>query len=494
MQRLKLMAGLVLAVSLLAGGGLADTLVVVGTVADDQQAGIEGAVVTVTLGTGPEARMEFDTTDANGDYEIVTVYGGGGGSVGILTIVGAADGYVDATELVPVSWDVRDDVPDTVTQDLELIEGQQQSGDSLYVSGLVEDDASDPVEGATVTVTILSMSGTQTAEAATASDGTYEIAMVNESGSRDILVEADADGYMSDQSNATIADPADGTPDEITRNFVLNPIVLDTTYVVGEILDYDGDAQLEGAQVVVSYIAGGVDGETVSDTATTLVDGSFSLEVVSEFALQSIAFSVELAGYASESGNQGVVNDTADIGTIRLVAYTTSDTVDYQVTGVVSDENGDEMQGVELVVTISAGSELIAEDTVMTNRWGRYTVNGRAEYQDGDITVTVTGTVDNYEAIDENVTVASSTSDIVVDITLVPETSVIGIAARRVATGAAGRVSVYSISGRLLDVIENGRLDEATLSSVSKTFGVQPLIMRLQDGSSMRTGMVVPAH
>ncbi len=72
----------------------------------------------------------------------------------------------------------------------------------------------------------------------TAADGTYEIAAVNLNSAPQAVIEAEAVGYVSDQATVQIANPDDGTADNLTRDFSLDVApVGDSLYVSGTVDD-----------------------------------------------------------------------------------------------------------------------------------------------------------------------------------------------------------------------------------------------------------------
>ncbi len=477
----------------LSGMAMADALNVNGMVADDQGDPIENAVVTVSFGMGGGGTQVADTTGADGAYDINTTFGGGMGGMGLVQISAAAAGFITMSEFAQVA-NATDGAPDTVSQDFALTPGQQPTGDSLYVSGTVTDADQDPLEGATVTVTLLTMTGTLSAQAATGAQGTYEVAMRNESGVNTAIVEASADGYVSSQVQVHIGNPDDGEPDTVTRDFALEAIVYDTLTVVGRVLDSATQESLEGALVVVSYWTGGFGGEEIADSIQTGADGRFSLDMEVATRPAEINWSASIAGYGTESGRRAVDNDTMDLGDIELTAFAVSDSLAYVVRGQVTDEAGNAMRNVDVAVLLVLGdTDTLIVDTVTTSNRGRYrAVSPTVAYAAGDVTATVGVEVDGYAPVQRVVTVASSTEEILIDVQLEPS-AVVAPSMVRGLDARDGDVVVYGIDGRLLARFERG-LDAAGMAGLISRVGRQPLIVRTVKGSSLQTRMLVPAR
>ncbi len=318
-------ARVLLGVLLFAGVVHADALNVSGAITDQETGNpIEGAVVSVTFRVGMGSQSVFDTTGADGLYEINTTLAGGGiGGQSFITIGAYAAGYIDGSEIVAVT-NPNDGTPDTIVQDLALQPGETPAGDSLYVSGTVTNWEGAPLAGATVTVSLANLAGTQTANATTDSAGNYVVAMVNEHSSRQGIVEAIADGHSADHWNLNIRNPSDGNPDRYTHDFVLDAAVSDTLVVMGRALDSLSSSPLEGAWALITYPSGGLTGTTVTDSLRTGSDGRFVYSKVLTQMPMSIQWTLRAAGYAEKSGTEGVQDDTADIGTIDLVEDTSS--------------------------------------------------------------------------------------------------------------------------------------------------------------------------
>ncbi len=169
------------------------------------------------------------------------------------------------------------------------------------------------------------------------------------------------------------------------------------------------------------------------------------------------------------------------------MAFAVTDSVTYTVHGRVSDSiTNASIRNTDVVVSISFGSELLHEDTVRTNNQGNYTTTSpRVAYQDGDNTITVTVSATGYGETTREVSVATSTTDITVDILLQATTVVnrIAVPARGVAAGTA---TLYSVSGRLI-----GRMDSRQAEQYLRTRGMQSAIM-VMPGEAART--LVPAR
>jgi 5-hydroxyisourate hydrolase-like protein (transthyretin family) len=326
-QTARIGASVLLGVMLVVGAAWADALTVSGTVTDDGTGNpIGGAAVSVSIGMGMDVQIVYDTTGADGTYEINTTAGGGGAGGARAIVAVSADGYLSQTS-DPHMFNPNDGRPDAIVQDFALVAGEDPVGDSLYVSGTVTASASgDPIPGATVTVRLVAGLGDeQTATATTDDDGNYAIAMVNENSAIFGGVAVSADGYATAERQLNIHNPDDGNADRYTRDFALDVASYDSLVVIGRVLDSATSEPLQNAWAVVSYRMGGIAGETVTDSVQTGSDGRFSLLMEVQTMPMGVQWTIRLAGYTEQSGNQTVANnDTADIGTVDLAETPTS--------------------------------------------------------------------------------------------------------------------------------------------------------------------------
>ncbi|WP_172824898.1 carboxypeptidase regulatory-like domain-containing protein [Halorientalis sp. IM1011] len=195
-----------------------------GTVTDDSGSAIEGATVS--------ADGESTTTAADGSYSLTV-------EAGDYTVEASANGYESDSQNVTVNAE------ETTTANFSLTEIVNDG----TIEGTVTDDSGSAIEGATV-----SADGQSTT---TAADGSYSLTV--EEG--DYTVEANADGYQSDNATVTV------TAGETTsQNFSLSAVQTDGT-IEGTVTDAS-DSAIEGATVS----AGG-------QSTTTAADGSYSLTV-----------------------------------------------------------------------------------------------------------------------------------------------------------------------------------------------------------------------
>jgi len=396
---------------------------------------------------------------------------------GVFQLTAAAAGYITGQFMANVAAP-NDGTPDTVLHDFVLVAGQQPTGDSLIVNGTVTNADTDPIVGATVTVSIITMTGTQTATGTTGADGRYTVAMVNTNMGRNVTIAVTADGYVGEQAQAQVGNASDGTTDVITRDFQLDAIVYDTLVVTGRVIDSVANTGLVGASVVIS--SGGMGG-TVLGTVTTGANGNFSAILQVQQVPANILWEALMDGYVTKSGQTAVANDTAAIGTVALATYATTDSVTYTVSGRISDSSTTlGIRNAEVVVLVVFGTDTVLLDTVVTNMRGEYTAeSGLVPYRAGDNTVTVSVSAAAYAPVTRTITVATSTTEIVVDFALQPPSAVVRSAAvTRVASARAA--AYYSLSGRRIGAAA-GRA----------TQGVQ-LVLRRVDGTV--AAKVIPAR
>ncbi len=459
-----------------------DTVIISGEVTDGESGDpIEGAGVTATVGSQQSNQVGTTNTDEDGAYRIVILNTTGSSDVEIRA---AAEGYENAQRTEEIA-NPADGVTDEVAADFALAAGQSQpASDSVYVLGTVIDQSSEEaIEGASVTVT-LGFGGEQL-EATTDENGEYVVGTVNTTGTRRVFGLAEADAYGEQRQDERIDEPEDGLTDSVTLDFSLVPLEYDTITVTGVVVDDESGEGVGDALLIVAYnVWSGFEIRAYSDSGTA--DGEGAVEVLLETAnaVSRINWSVEAAGYQSEEGQSPVSPDnTVDLDTVRLSAYTEQDSVDYSISGRVLDENDEGVGGIEVVVTMERGEDVLFVDTVTTVDFGinfstgAYRAQTRQEYGEGEITVSVSADIDGYESANESVTVPSSTSDITIDLHPVPlGTAVVTHKAARVRDAVDGEVRVYSIQGRLLgSIVTAGSV--ARISEITQVFGRQPLIV-----------------
>lgn len=468
------------------GAVWADDLVVMGNVENGSGTPIEAALVTVALG-GAQGQSELTTTtNADGDYLIETTYDGltiGGGLVGISVV---ADGYEVSTTSYGVIENPNDGTPDTVTADfvLQATGGEQpQGGDSLYVNGTVTDHSDgSPLQGVAISVT-LGIGGAQVT-AVTDENGDYSIATLNEEEATNLFITASLDGYAERTRSAQVNNPSDGTPDEITRDFTLSEIVYDTVTITATVKNIDDSTAISGASVLVSYSVwlGGRGGlVSRSDTGYADDQGIVDFDLIvsaGNHTVQSVNWEIAKEAYQTESGLQGVVQDSVNLGTVYLTKLNEGDSLTYTISGSVVDENGEGVRGQEVIVEISQDGTTLFVDTVTTTRiLGLYTATTTLPYTSNDLTVTVTVEREGYNTATESANVTPNTQSIGLDIALV-------LVGTRVSQPTQGlflgndeiRVEMYTLNGRLMGVVSPREIGAIAAEKLGMAKG--PIVLR----------------
>lgn len=476
------MAAILLCTAAFTTAVLADSLYIHGVVQNQQSQGIANAVVVATFGMGPSARTATDTADASGNYAITTTTSTGAGA-GSVQLAASAIGFQTSSVTANVTAP-NDGTADTVSQNFTLTAGSTQAGDSLYITGVVT-GGGDSIAGAKVIVSILTMTGTQTDSAITNASGVYSIAMVNTNGGRTVGFVVSATGYQNATAQSTIQNPDDGTADRITRNFTLTATVYDTLVITGRVIDSTLTTGLVGASIVYSFFSAGT-GITVTDTVVSGANGNFVGSTVVTMMPNNVQWRVEMAGYASKSGQTAQALDSAKIGTVALVALTTADSVAYTVRGRVSDStDGTAMRTTEVIVVLMRGATVILRDTVTTNNQGNYTAtSARVPYVAGSNVVTVSASDTGYSTWTATDTLPTSTTEIVINPRL---QAVVGVvrAATVARTANTAHARAFSLNGRSLGAVSQG----ATLRAGSAA--VQQVITR---GATGEVQKYVPAR
>jgi hypothetical protein len=179
---------------------------------------------------------------------------------------------------------------------------------------------------------------------------------------------------------------------------------------------------------------------------------------VTEQLPERVFWSVTADGYQADEGRAEVSDQgVADVEMVELALFTSSDNVSYTVSGTVTDEQGDGIGGATVVVTLSRDGADFFVDTVTTVSYGfvrgRYQARTESPYVEGEITVTVQVSAEDFVATQESETVAASTADIIIDVQLSEtETGVVRrpLAGRRMAVPT----KIYRLDGRLVGIID----------------------------------------
>jgi hypothetical protein len=354
--------------------------------------------------------------------------------------------------------------------------------DTLTVNGTISDPDQNPIEGASVTLSIaVPGAGIDSVTGTTDTAGAFELTIDNATGERFATLAASATDYNDGQANVNVRNADDGTPDTVTRDMQLQPIIYDTTTVTATV--DDGAAAIADARVILSYL-------NEVDTVLTDASGQIAFEIIGTQPVGNVGWVVEADGYASETGNAQVAAGVADLGTISLTAFTTADTLTYTVSGSVTDAQGGGLRGETVIVTYESGTTVLAIDTVQSaGGKGNYNSQVLLPYQAGDLTVTVEVAAAGFAPFSESVTVPMSTVDIVVDAALDPEVGIaFGTAAARTQV-RPDRAAVYTLGGRCVAELTGG-IDANLLERFR-----QPLVVRWFAGqTAVGSQVFVPAR
>lgn len=440
-----------LATMVLAGAGLAaDSLYIHGVVRNQQSQAISGAVVTATFGGtggGGTARTVRDTVDASGNYVIRTV-SATGASANVVQLAASAAGYQTSNQVGAIVAP-NDGAMDTIAQNFTLTAGTTTAGDSLYVSGSVDNAAGDAIAGAKVRISILTMDGVQVDSALTNASGSYSIATINANAGRSVTFVVSAAGYNNGNAQSTVQNPDDGTVDRITRDFTLQSLVVDTLIVTGRVTDSANGTGLVGAEVIYSFSSGGMMGGTVYDTVISGAGGNFSESKVVTFMPTNVSWRVNMTGYAGKDGQVVQTNDSAKVGNVALVALDANDSLVYTVSGRVSDSLTTlAVRNTDVIVKVMRGTTVIVDDTVTTTNQGQYTLSSsKVAYVAGTLTVTVSVSQTGYAPWTTTASVPSSTADIIINARLQATVGVLrAMSVRAMAPAAQSRT--FSLDGR----------------------------------------------
>jgi protocatechuate 3,4-dioxygenase beta subunit len=474
----------------------ADDLLVKGVVTDSAGKAVSGATVVVLANAG--SALDSVKTNASGQYSLSTEIESSGSRGAMIMItasaVGAGEGFAVAFVESP-----GDGTPDTIEQDIELGDAggwdpgdttdPAEEGDSLYVGGKVTDEDGNAVEGAVVTIQagrIGGGGGSGGTIATTNSSGQYSASLVNTRAGETVSINVLAAGFEAAQEEADIDDPADGKADVVVQDIELVAMAMDTFVVTATVLDKADDSPLKGARVIIGQSEWS--GSTASgDTGITNSSGVASFTItVAQGGLgmgDEFGWTVEMDGYASAQGTASPAKDTIKIGTVKLEEYSQGDEISYSISGNVTSSGSGRIGEAEVIVVMEQGGSVIFRDTVNTSGFlGGYSTSTSLEYDDAEIKVTVSVTADGYNPASATKTFESSTSEIVIDLELVPEGSAISY--NRINSfnmqSYEGVVSLFSINGRY---IGNLKGNEVAVRNALRTSGYasQPVVLLWKD-------------
>jgi hypothetical protein len=457
-------------------GVWADPLLVHGKVMDVDSQAVAGAVVTVTLGAGVAL---VDTTGAEGLYEVKTAITG---NQAFMMIAVTAQGYQNGAATAQVR-NTNDSVADTVSRNFFLRSGSVITGDSLILSGTISTEAGDPIPGALVSVTVnpLAQPLTDSADA----QGNYAIKTVNSSRTQNISIVVTAAGYNDAFASARIANPNDGVRDTVSRDVILDPIVYDTVQVGGVVIDSASGKAVTGALAI--FTAGGMMASSV-DSLKTDSQGKFGDKLLLTQGTYRLTWRIESAGYRSRTGTVNLPDSgVIDMDTVKLVAFTTTDSLTYRISGRITNAQDLGIGGAQVVTVITFDDKAIFTDTAVSsndNRTrGQYSTQTRQAYQTGELVVTITVTADGFTPVTVTRTIPTSTSTITLDAQLAPETAVLPVnPAQLRRSDLTGPVAVYSLTGKMLGVLQDRQISPTALKELGRTSGFQVLLLRWVNG------------
>ena len=300
-----------------------------GKITDVNNNAVVGAEVIVKDGSGNE--IGRDTTDGNGSYMIPNV------PDGTHTITVVKDGTTE-TETIEISQNGQ-----TVTGggNIQILFG------GANVTGTITDVNKQPVEGAEVV--IKDSEGNELGRDTTDSNGDYTIPNVPD-GNHDITIEKDG------KTETGKVEIKDNGKDVSGAGDVQLPV--GGADLTGTITDVNKQP-VEGAQVVVKDETGKEIGRDTTDsngdyTIPNVPDGKYDVTVESDGKTET--------GKVEITGNGQNVSGTDDVQLPVGGA---------DLTGKVTDVNGNPVEGAEVVVKDNTGKEL-GHDTTDVN--GDYTV------------------------------------------------------------------------------------------------------------------------
>jgi hypothetical protein len=476
---------------------LPDVLVFHGTVTNSaNQAPISGTIVTVTSGFGASARYRSDTADAAGIYKITWTTDSNQVGDLALRLSAIASGYIPAQYMTTVR-NPNNGISDTVTHDFVLTENNNPvQNDSVVIIGTVRSAIdSAPVANATILVSFVGANMPQTSTITTSTGG-FNVILCNSTHARTVTLTITKSGYMNGTAYSTV-DQATTIKDTITKMIYLNPIVYDTISISGKTIDSASLADLNGASVIISYVNSTTGTSNVNDTTQTGSDGIFSIKMPVQKNVSRIFWTIEKNGYTTRTGFISIpINKTIYLGVVSLTQYSITDTLTYTITGRILNRNGAGIGGASVIVSLApalSGATATLKDTVVSSVFGlnpgNYTVIFRKPYAAGTIVVTVSATANNYNPASSNLTVASSTTDINLNVTMIERVAVRKGFASKV-MGSEMRVTVLTLDGRM---IGKGSDIETILGAVHPRCSGEPVVVR-NSSNGIQTTKVMIVH
>ncbi|MBD3320943.1 MAG: hypothetical protein GF350_07620 [Chitinivibrionales bacterium] len=327
------------------------------------------------------------------------------------------------------------------------------TADELFISGTVTNESGAPIEGASVTATTLF--GPTLGGDSTDTQGYYEIQTTLD-GNSYVQISAGKSGHQTASEFVNPGNSSDGSPDTIEQDFTLqssgSSSLNDTVVVTGTVVDSSVGTGLQDCRVVVEAWST-MGGAVIRDSAVSGADGAFVSTPVGESNILYLNWQISKDGYAGEQGTSTVpANDTVDLDTIRLTALASTDSLDYQVSGMITDENDNGVSEAQVIVTVTQDGSVILHDTTQSAAFfspGTYrSERVRLPYRDEPLTVTVRASESGRYGT-ETKTISASTENIIVNVQIIDSSSVSTAPVFHLGRPAAGEyLAAFSLNGR----------------------------------------------
>jgi len=344
----------------------------------------QSVTFTIASGTGTFVGSATVTTDANGNA-IITLTSTVAGSVGIAATVGGNAITFGSPAVVTFVKDSAD-LTDSATRLIVVTTGAVANGIATNsVKAHIVDKDSIPIANQTVTFTIASGTGTFVGSATVTTDANGNaIITITSTVAGSVGITATIGGnaitFGSPAIVVFVAGPADTSAATTALSVVTNNAAANgtsTNSVKAHITDANGNAVAN--QQVIFTIDSGTANFVGSDTVTTDSSGNAIIKLTSTVADTAVYISATVNGNQIINGNPAVVifTNKPDVTNNKtaLIVLVPEATADGQSTTTVkahiADQNGNSIEGVNVVFAIDSGSGvIITPQPVMTDSNG----------------------------------------------------------------------------------------------------------------------------
>jgi hypothetical protein len=217
----------------------------------------------------------------------------------------------------------------------------------------------------------------------------------------------------------------------------------------------DGLTRQSLAAVTIIQDYPGPGGIMIKDSAYSDSQGKFQVLLLDSTHFSHL-FTFEKDGFRTRALPLPLPIDpqTIMLDTVFIFRYTTLDSVTYTVTGSVTDTNNEGVRGAVISITLSQDAATLFSAVDSASQWGGYYgVTKKEPYRLSPVTVHIQVQKPGFSPAEMSQTLASSSTDFVLNMVLKKSIASVLPAARRPAAKAiVPGARVYSLDGRLLEM------------------------------------------